>query len=174
MSASESAGIIRGRHEDGHGSRSVAISGARTFLGKNLLKLIEEDERIRRVVVVDADPPTYAGNKTRSYLVDRTQPNAAARIAEILAAEQVDTFVHLGFLEGPVRSAAWAHEFESVGTLNILNACRERRIQKLLLGSTPPSMARTSTIPISCPRALPFGVYSARRSSPTRSTRSVR
>jgi len=136
MSASESAGIVRGRHEAGHGPRSVAISGARTFLGKNLLKLIDEDERIRRVVVIDADPPTYAGNKTRSYLVDRTQPNAAARIAEILAAEDVDTFVHLGFLENPVRSAAWAHEFESVGTLNILNACRERRIQRFLLGSS--------------------------------------
>ena len=136
MSASESAGIVRSRHDAGHGSRSVAVSGARTFLGKNLLKLVEEDERIRRVVVIDAEPPTYAGNKTRSYLVDRTQPNAAARISEILAAEQVDTFLHLGFLEAPVRSAAWAHEFESVGTLNILNACRERSIKKLLLGSS--------------------------------------
>jgi UDP-glucose 4-epimerase len=136
MSASESAGIVRGRHEAGHATRSVAVSGARTFLGRNLLRLIEEDERIRRLVVIDADPPTYAGNKTRSYLVDRTQPNAAARIAEILASEGVDTFVHLGFLENPVRSSAWAHEFESVGTLNILNACRERRIQKLVLGSS--------------------------------------
>lgn len=136
MSASESAGIVHSRPRGEHAARSVAVSGARTFLGKNLLKLVEEDEQIRRIVVIDPDPPTYAGNKTRSYLVDRTQPNASARMAEILAAENVDTFVHLGFLEGPVRSAAWAHEFESVGTLNILNACRERRIQRLVLGSS--------------------------------------
>lgn len=136
MSARESAGIVRDRYEVGHGARQVALSGARTFLGKNLLKLLEEDQRVRRVVVIDAEPPQSAGNKTRSYLVDRTQPNAAARIAEILAAEEVDTFVHLGFLEAPSRSAAWAHEYESVGTLNVLNACRERRIRKLVLGSS--------------------------------------
>jgi UDP-glucose 4-epimerase len=136
MSARESAGIVRNRHEVGHGTRQVALSGARTFLGRNLLKLLEEDERWRRVVVIDAEPPLSAGNKTRSYLVDRTQPNASARIAEILAAEQIDSFVHLGFLEDPSRSAAWAHEYESVGTLNVLNACREHRIEKLVLGSS--------------------------------------
>lgn len=136
MSASESAGIVRNRHDPGQGTRSVAISGARTFLGKNLLRLIEDDERIRRVVIVDAEPPLQAGNKTRSYLVDRTQPNASARIAEILATEGVNAFVHLGFLEGPSRSAAWAHEYESVGTLNVLNACREHGIPKLVLGSS--------------------------------------
>lgn len=136
MSASESAGIVRNRREDAKSTRSVALSGARTFLGKNLLRLIEDDEQIRRVVVIDADPPLSAGNKTRTYLVDRTQPNASARIAEILAAESVDSYVHLGFLENPSRSAAWAHEYESVGTLNLLNACREHRIQKLVVSSS--------------------------------------
>lgn len=136
MSARESAGIVRNRYELGRGTRQVALSGARTFLGKNLLKLLEEDERLRRIVVIDAEPPLSAGNKTRSYLVDRTQPNASARIAEILAAEQIDAFIHLGFLEAPSRSAAWAHEYESVGTLNVLNACREHGIKKFVLGSS--------------------------------------
>jgi UDP-glucose 4-epimerase len=136
MSSNESAGIVRNRGEAGQGVRSVAIAGAQTFLGRNLLRLIEEDDRIRRVVVIDGEPPQVAGSKTRSYAVDRTQPNASARIAEILAAESIEAFVHLGFLEQPVRSAAWAHEYESVGTLNVLNACREQRIKKLVLGSS--------------------------------------
>jgi UDP-glucose 4-epimerase len=136
MSSNESAGIVRNRGEAGQGVRSVAIAGAHTFLGRNLLRLIEEDDRIRRVVVIDGEPPPAAGSKTRSYAVDRTQPNASARVAEILAAESVEAFVHLGFLEQPVRSAAWAHEYESVGTLNVLNACREQRIKKLVLGSS--------------------------------------
>jgi UDP-glucose 4-epimerase len=136
MSAAESASIVRNRGDVGKGARSVAITGAHTFLGRNLLRLIEEDERIRRIVVIDGEPPQGAGVKTRSYAVDRTQPNASARIAEILAAESVEAFVHLGFLETPARSAAWAHEYESVGTLNVLNACREQRIKKLVLGSS--------------------------------------
>jgi UDP-glucose 4-epimerase len=146
MSASESAGtsdsaesrgsLLRNRNNGRAGTRTVALTGARTFLGKNLLKLLEEDEQTRRVVVIDAESPEHAGVKTRSYPVDRTQPNASARIAEILASESVDAFVHLGFLENPVRSSAWAHEYESVGTLNVLNACREQRVKKLLLGSS--------------------------------------
>jgi UDP-glucose 4-epimerase len=114
----------------------IALTGSRTFLGRSLLRLLEEDDTTRRLIVVDDQDPMSAGPKLRSYRVDRTQPNASARIAEILAAEEVDTFVHLGFLASPARDAAWAHELESVGTLHVLNACRERPVQRFVLGSS--------------------------------------
>jgi UDP-glucose 4-epimerase len=116
--------------------QTVALTGVRTFLGRRLLRLLEEDDRIRRLVVIDSDTPIVAGGKTRSYAVDRTQPGAPARIAEILAAESVDALVHLGFVESPTRNLLAAHELESVGTLHVLNACRERPVKKLVLGST--------------------------------------
>jgi UDP-glucose 4-epimerase len=134
MTQSDAARIVRTSSDDP--PRSVALTGVRTFLGKSLLKLLEEDDRVRRLVVIDRDSPESAGAKSRSYVVDRTQPSAPARIAEILAAESVDTFVHLGFLESPTRNLAWAHEVESVGTLHVLNACRERPVQKLVFGSS--------------------------------------
>jgi UDP-glucose 4-epimerase len=134
MTQSDAARIVRSTSEEP--PRSVALTGVRTFLGKSLLKLLEEDDRVRRLVVIDRDTPESAGVKSRSYVVDRTQPSAPARIAEILAAESVDTFVHLGFVESPTRNVAWAHEVESVGTLHVLNACRERPVQKLVLGSS--------------------------------------
>jgi UDP-glucose 4-epimerase len=117
-------------------ARITALTGARTFLGKHLLGLLEEDEGTGRLVVIDGETPAHAGPKTRSYVVDRSEPNAAARIAEILEAEKVDNVVHLGFLENPTRNTAWAHELESVGTLNVLHACRERPVKKLVLGSS--------------------------------------
>ncbi len=113
----------------------VAVTGPRTFLGKNLLGLCEEDARIRRLIVIDHETPVSAGPKTRSYVVDRAQPDAAARIAEIFSAESVDTLVHVGFLDSPSRNTAWAHELESVGTLHVLNACRERGVKKVVLAS---------------------------------------
>src|SRR5688572_9692606 len=79
-------------------SRVVAVTGAASFLGKNLIGLLEEDDRVRRVVSVDVDSPRTAGQKTRLYEVDLTQPTAAERVAEIFAAEGVDTLVHLAFL----------------------------------------------------------------------------
>ena len=135
MTQDGARGIVRNPSTKGAGPRVVALTGARTFLGKHLLGLLEEDESVARLVVLDGEAPVQAGPKTRSYPIDRTEPNAPARIAEILGAESVDTLVHLGFLENPTRNTAWAHELESVGTLHVLHACRERPVQKLVLGS---------------------------------------
>lgn len=135
MTQRDLAGIVRTTSGD-RSTRSVALTGVRTFLGRSLLKLLEEDDRVRRLVVIDRDSPTNAGAKSRSYTLDRAQPGAPARIAEILAAEEVDTFFHLGFLESPTRNLAWAHELESVGTLHVLNALRERPVRKLVMGSS--------------------------------------
>ncbi len=135
MSQGEFGGIVRNPKQSTASGRVVAVTGPRTFLGKNLLGLCEEDERIRRLIVIDHETPVSAGPKTRSYVVDRTQPDAAARIAEIFAAEGVDSVVHLGFLDSPTRQTAWAHELESVGTLHLLNACREQGVKKLVLAS---------------------------------------
>lgn len=135
MTQRDPAGIVRSTSGD-RSARSVALTGVRTFLGRSLLKLLEEDDHVRRLVVIDRDSPSHASAKARSYAVDRAQPSAPARIAEILAAENVDTFFHLGFLESPTRNVSWAHELESVGTLHVLNACRERPVRKLVLGSS--------------------------------------
>jgi UDP-glucose 4-epimerase len=135
MTQRDLAGIVR-TPSGGRTARSVALTGVRTFLGRSLLKLLEEDDSVRRLVVIDRDSPSSAGAKLRSYAVDRAHPSAPARIAEILAAEDVDTLFHLGFLENPARNLVWAHELESVGTLHVLNACRERPVKKLVLGTS--------------------------------------
>ncbi len=135
MTESEAGGIVQTPSRRRDAGRVVALTGARTFLGKGLLSILAEDERIARVVVLDNETTTLGGDKTRSYVVDRTQPHASARISEILDAERVDTIAHLGFSELPSRNAAYAHELESVGTLHLLNACRERPVSKLVVGS---------------------------------------
>lgn len=113
----------------------MAVTGANTFFGRNLIALLEQDERTAGVVALDLSPPPTAGVKTRFYQVDLTRPAVDARIAEILGAEQVDAFVHLAFLSKPAHHTAWAHELQSVGTMHVLNACREQRIRKFVLWS---------------------------------------
>jgi len=115
--------------------RVVALTGASSFLGSNLIGLLEEDERIDRIVAIDVKPASTAGKKTRSYEVDFTQPTAEARLAEILAAERADTLAHLAFLSSPSHAAAWAHELESVGTMHVLNACRRTKVHKVVMRS---------------------------------------
>jgi UDP-glucose 4-epimerase len=126
----------------GHGAlrretraRVVAVTGAASFLGKNLIGLLEEDERVRRIVSVDIQPPPTAGQKTRIYDLDLTQPGAEERLSELFSAEGVDTLVHLAFLASPTYATAWAHELESVGTMHLLNACRRSQVNKLVMWS---------------------------------------
>lgn len=116
-------------------AKVVAVTGAASFLGTNLIGLLEEDERIVRIVAVDIKMPSTAGSKTRFYDVDFTQPTTEARLAEILAAERADTVVHLAFLASPSHATAWAHELESVGTMHVLVAARHAQIRKFVMWS---------------------------------------
>ncbi len=115
--------------------RCVAVTGASGFLGSNLIGMLEQDERVRRVVAIDLKPAPTGGEKTRSYEVDLTQPAAESRVAEILAAEHVDTLAHLAFLSSPTYATAWAHEVESVGTMHVAVAAGHAQLRKFVLWS---------------------------------------
>jgi UDP-glucose 4-epimerase len=117
------------------GGRVVTVTGASSFLGANLVGLLEEDETVGRIVAVDIRPPQTAGRKTRYYEVDFTQPTAEARLSEIFAAERTDTLVHLAFLASPSHRAALAHELESVGTRHLLVAARHAQVRKVVMWS---------------------------------------
>lgn len=138
---SRAAGLAT--HDDGSLSeqpaggqrRVIAITGAMTFLGRSLVRLLAEAADAR-VVVVDLENPDTAGPSTTFYSVDLTQPGADARLAEIVQAERIDTLVHLAFLEAPTPAVAWAHELESVGTMHVLRACHKAKLPKLIVGSS--------------------------------------
>jgi len=118
------------------GKRVIALTGANSFVGRNLVGLLEEDEATARIVSLDVEPPKTAGRKTRLYDLDLTLPTSDQRIAEIFEAERVDTLVHLALLTSPTPATAWAHELESVGTMHVLNAARRARVRKIVLRST--------------------------------------
>lgn len=140
----------------GRSRRTVALTGADAFLGRNLIGLLEEDDRIGKILAIDIKNPPTAGRKTRFYNVDLTQPTVDARLAEILAAEGVDTFLHLAFLASPTHASAWAHELESVGTMHVLNACRERPVRKFVVWSQSLLYGASSSNPNFLPESHPL------------------
>lgn len=117
------------------GGRVVTVAGAASFLGTNLVGLLEEDERVGRVVAIDIKPPQTAGRKTRFYEVDFTQPTAEARLSEIFGAERTEILAHLAFLASPSHATALAHELESVGTRHVLVAARHAHVRKVVMWS---------------------------------------
>lgn len=115
--------------------RVVTVTGAASFLGTNLIGLLEEDARVSRIVAIDVKPPQTAQRKTRFYEVDFTQEAAEARLSEIFVAERTDTLVHLAFLASPSHGIAVAHELESVGTRHVLVAARQAQLKKVVMWS---------------------------------------
>jgi UDP-glucose 4-epimerase len=113
----------------------VVVTGAASFLGTNLIGLLEEDARVSRIVAIDIKAPSTAQRKTRFYEVDFTGAAAEARLSEILGAERADTLVHLAFMSSPSHQAALAHELESVGTRHVLVAARHASVRKVVMWS---------------------------------------
>jgi UDP-glucose 4-epimerase len=116
-------------------SRVVAFTGAASFLGQNLIGLLEEDPRIEKIVALDLEAPATAGKKTRFHEIDLTRPRATEKIADALSVEGVDTLLHLAFLASPTQAHAYAHEVESLGTMHVLTGAQEANVRKLVLWS---------------------------------------
>lgn len=116
--------------------RVVAVTGARTFLGRNLVALLEEDASVAKVIVIDIRNAATAGPKTCFYQLDLTQPGVESRLSEILNAEAVHCVCHLAFAGSPSRAVAWAHELERIGTMHLLSACRAQEVPQLVACTT--------------------------------------
>ena len=113
----------------------VALTGAASFLGQNLIGLLEDDPRVERIVSLDIVPPATARDKTIHYDTDLTRPQAVELIAEKLRDHGVDTLLHLAFLSSPAHAEVYAHELESVGTMHALTGARGAGVTKLVLWS---------------------------------------
>ncbi len=118
-------------------NRVVAVTGACTYLGGELLRRLEEDPRYARVLALDVRPPALApGGKVEYVKIDLTQPTVDGELATLLSRHEVDTFVHGAFLSHPTHAAEWAHELEDVGTMHVLNACAGAAPRRLVMIST--------------------------------------
>lgn len=116
--------------------RVVAITGARTFLGSELIKRLEEDRRYERVIALDIRKPELPLDKTEYMSLDLTEPTVGAELSRLIQSERVDTLVHGAFLSYPTHASAWAHELEDIGTMHVVNACQEARPARLVMIST--------------------------------------
>ena len=117
-------------------SRVIALTGATSFLGRNLTGLLEEDVSVDKIVSLGPRQPDTAADKTVHHELDLTSAEAAEQTAVLFERENIDTLVHLAFLNSPGPAKVWSHELESVGTMHIVNACRRAGVNKLVMRSS--------------------------------------
>jgi UDP-glucose 4-epimerase len=114
----------------------VALTGACTYLGTELIKLLEADPRYQRVLALDVRRPDLPADlvKTEHHPIDLTVPTVGSQLAALLRG--VDTVIHGAFLSFPTHATSWAHELEDVGTMHLLDACAQVAPARLVLVST--------------------------------------
>ncbi len=129
-------GLARVRPPLDPDNRVVAITGARSFLGTELIKQLEADRRYRRVIALDIRKPDLPLEKTEYHPLDLTLPTADGDLAAVLDGEGVNTLVHAAFLSHPTHAAEWAHELEDIGTMHVFNACARILPARVVMVST--------------------------------------
>lgn len=114
--------------------RRTAVTGVASFLGSRLLRRLAEKEGGDRMLAVDvAAPPSRLG--VRHIEVDLTRPGSDQRLLDLFRAEDVGTVVHCAFFTSPRRDTGYAHELESIGTLNLLAAAAAAGVGHVVLRS---------------------------------------
>jgi UDP-glucose 4-epimerase len=110
----------------------IAMTGAASFLGSRLLRRLVESRGPQSVVVVDVAHPPAALHEVRYRIVDLTLPVADQKLAEVLGEEEVTTVVHAAFFTDPRRDTSYAHELESIGTMNLMAACSAAGVEHVV------------------------------------------
>jgi UDP-glucose 4-epimerase len=80
-------------------TKAVAITGASGYIGSRLLRRLEDEEGIRKLVAIDIHSPTEPIHNMAAYRMDVAEP-----IDSALLAHRVTTLVHLAFITQPGRN----------------------------------------------------------------------
>ncbi|MBI3932805.1 MAG: NAD-dependent epimerase/dehydratase family protein [Acidobacteria bacterium] len=112
----------------------TAVTGAASFLGSRILRRLVETQGPDALVAVDiASPPGTLG--VRHRFVDFSHPASDQQVLDVFREEGIDKVVHAAFFTNPQRDWAYAHELESIGTLNLLAAAAAAGVGHVVMRS---------------------------------------
>jgi UDP-glucose 4-epimerase len=112
----------------------LAVTGTGSFLGGRLVPRLVDGRGGDRVVAIDVGPAA-ASLSARHREVDLTEPASDQKLLDVFREEDVDTVVHLAFFTSPRKDTGYAHELESIGTLNVLAAAAAAGVRHVVLRS---------------------------------------
>lgn len=146
----------KNKHKSG---RTVAIIGARGFLGKSALKYLETKRNGSRVIAIDYKKPSLTLKKTKFYKLNLTETMADVSLAKILKQEQVDTLIHTACPRSPLNNEALNHEITAIGSYYIFNACQAAGVKKVVMASTADVYGAFATNPNFLTENMPAKAY---------------
>jgi UDP-glucose 4-epimerase len=143
--------------------RVVLITGVSRYLGGRLVRLLNEDPDVDRVIGVDVVPPKSDLGRAEFVRADIRNPI----IAKVIGAAEVDTVVHMSVITAPLNAGGRSSmkEINVIGTMQLLAACQKApSIKQLVVKSTTTVYGASSRDPAMFtedmePRVLPRSGY---------------
>ncbi|HKI48772.1 MAG TPA: NAD-dependent epimerase/dehydratase family protein [Desulfobacteria bacterium] len=117
--------------------KTVLVTGASGYLGKHLIHALAKDpEGIKKIIAADIrEPSPEDQEKGVTYLKADVR---SLEISRIIKTHSVDTIVHLATIVTPPKGSSKDLEYsvDVIGTQNVLNACIQNRVEKIIVTSS--------------------------------------
>lgn len=130
-----STGKVVGFPPAGGARPRVAVTGGSGYLGARFVRALAA-RGTWDVVVLDLAPAANTPAEVRHRFLDLNLPHSDGTVYRILKEEQPEVLVHLAGVRSPLRDAVYAHELNSIGTLNVFGAAGEANVKRLIHYST--------------------------------------
>ena len=131
---------------------NIAITGISGYVGTKLLQHLNGFDAVQKIIGIDTREPRIKSTKLEFYLRDIREP-----LNDLFAENKVDIAVHLAFILRPTRGTAVARQIDIDGTENLLSACRQAGVKRLLYLSshTVYGAHKDNPIPLTEPFTIP-------------------
>ena len=129
--------------------RSVLVTGAAGVLGRRVLRLVEADPAVERIVAVDLVEPPDPGPKVEIRALDL----ATADLADVSAG--VDSIVHLAFTVGQQLDDEDTGRANAAATARVLAAAAAAGVRHLVVMSSTTVYGAWPTNPVPITEAAP-------------------
>ncbi len=116
------------------GKDVLGITGSFGYIGTRLLERLKDDTRFSRIICTDIMPPPdeLPGRFEYCHCDIRDGHN----LRDIFQKNEVNTVIHLAFIAYPTRDPGFEYDVDVKGMGNILRACSELPIKKLVVASS--------------------------------------
>ena len=116
---------------------SVLVTGAGGYIGRQLIEALGKDRRDLRKVVA-ADVRKMPQNECLSGIDYVISDIRSSELVDVFRRFSIDTVVHLATIVTPGRKSNRDFEYsvDVLGTENVLNACLETGVKKLIIASS--------------------------------------
>jgi len=131
----KAVGKVVGFTPAGGARPKVAVTGGSGYLGARFVRALAA-RGTWDVVVLDLAPAANTPAEVRHRFLDLNLPHSDGTVYRILKEERPDVLVHLAGVRSPLRDQVYAHELNSIGTLNVFGAAGEAGVRRLIHYST--------------------------------------